>query len=181
MAESRQSGFQFARRKPAIYRNSAIEFSAAPRTTGPGRKRSRHVTPPNDLFRRARSHQRCVRQMIFPVCKGDPSRLIITYACCHSVVGEQGKFEAAALAGENPPLFRSRYARLPAWRQIPRQRQGMHVFAWRLTRTEIGFLATYYADLLAMRSARKQACTNRTRLSMSTSETTCLNISSVLF
>jgi cytochrome c553 len=83
------------------------------------------------------------------VRKGDPSRLITPCASCHSTRGQGGKFEAPALAGQNPLYFVRTLLDYQTGHRSNDAAQAMRAFAKRLSRDEIEALATYYADLPA--------------------------------
>jgi cytochrome c553 len=83
------------------------------------------------------------------VRKGDPSRLITPCASCHSTRGQGGKFEAPALAGQNPLYFVRTLLDYQTGHRGNDAAQGMRAFAKRLSREEIEALASYYADLPA--------------------------------
>ncbi|MEY4507130.1 MAG: hypothetical protein RL297_1708 [Pseudomonadota bacterium] len=85
------------------------------------------------------------------VRKGDPSRLITPCASCHSTRGQGGKFEAPALAGQNPLYFVRTMLDYQTGHRTNDAAQGMRTFAKRLSREEIEALATYYADLPTQR------------------------------
>jgi len=81
------------------------------------------------------------------VRKGDPARLITPCASCHSTRGQGGKFEASALAGQNPLYFVRTLLDYQSGVRHNDAVKGMAAFAKKLTRDEIEALATYYADL----------------------------------
>lgn len=81
------------------------------------------------------------------VRKGDPARLLTPCASCHSTRGRGGKFEAPALAGQNPLYFVRTMLDYQNGHRHNDAAQGMRTFAQRLSREEIEALATYYADL----------------------------------
>ncbi len=81
------------------------------------------------------------------VTKGDPARLITPCASCHGVKGQGGKWEAPALAGQNPLYFVRTMLDYHGGQRTNDAAKGMRVFAQRLTATEIDALARYYADL----------------------------------
>lgn len=81
------------------------------------------------------------------VRKGDPERLLTPCASCHSTRGQGGKFEAPALAGQNPLYFVRTMLDYKNETRSNDAAQGMRTFAKRLSRAEIEALATYYADL----------------------------------
>ncbi len=85
------------------------------------------------------------------VRKGDPSRLITPCASCHSTRGQGGKFEAPALARQNPLYFVRTMLDYQTGHRTNDAAEGMRTFAKRLSREEIEALATYYADLPARR------------------------------
>ncbi|MDT7928986.1 c-type cytochrome [Tepidimonas sp.] len=81
------------------------------------------------------------------VTKGDPARLITPCVSCHGVKGQGGKWEAPALAGQNPLYFVRTMLDYHGGQRTNDAAKGMRVFAQRLTATEIDALAHYYADL----------------------------------
>ncbi len=81
------------------------------------------------------------------VRKGDPSRLITPCASCHGTRAQGGKFEAAALAGQNPKYLLRTLLDYQSGVRNSDAARGMREFATRLTREEMEALATYYADL----------------------------------
>jgi len=83
------------------------------------------------------------------VRKGDPSRLITPCASCHGVRGQGGKFEASALAGQNPQYLARTLLDYQSGLRANDAAKGMRAFAKHLTRDEINALAKYYADLPA--------------------------------
>ncbi len=83
------------------------------------------------------------------VRKGDPARLITPCASCHGVAGQGGKREASALAGQNPLYFVRTMLDFQNGTRHNDSVKGMRSFAKKLSRSEIGALATYYADLPA--------------------------------
>ena len=78
---------------------------------------------------------------------GDKSRLLTPCASCHGVVGQGGKLEASALAGQNPQYFVRTLLDYQSGVRHNDSAKGMAAFAKKLSRSEIEALATYYADL----------------------------------
>ncbi len=78
---------------------------------------------------------------------GDKTRLITPCASCHGVVGQGGKLEASALAGQNPLYLVRTLLDYQSGLRHNDSAKGMQAFAKKLTRGEIEALATYYADL----------------------------------
>lgn len=78
---------------------------------------------------------------------GDKTRLITPCASCHGVVGQGGKLEASALAGQNPLYFVRTLLDYQSGVRHNDSAKGMQAFAKKLTRGEIEALAAYYADL----------------------------------
>jgi cytochrome c553 len=78
---------------------------------------------------------------------GDKSRLLTPCASCHGVVGQGGKLEASALAGQNPLYFVRTLLDYQSGVRHNDSAKGMAAFAKKLSRSEIEALATYYADL----------------------------------
>lgn len=101
--------------------------------------------PPGDgtMRTKARHHSEQL------VRKGDPSRLITPCASCHGTRGQGGKFEAPALAGQNPLYFVRTMLDYQTGHRSNDAAQGMRTFAKRLSRDEIEALASYYAALPA--------------------------------
>ncbi len=87
------------------------------------------------------------------VRKGDKTRLLTPCASCHGVVGQGGKLEASALAGQNPLYFVRTMLDFKNGVRHNDSAKGMRVFAQKLSRSEIDALATYYADLPAAQAA----------------------------
>jgi cytochrome c553 len=85
------------------------------------------------------------------VRRGDPARLITPCASCHGVRGQGGKYEAAALAGQNPLYLERTLRDYHGEVRANDAARGMRAFAQRLTAAEIAALARYYADLPAPR------------------------------
>ncbi len=81
------------------------------------------------------------------VRKGDKTRLITPCASCHGVLGQGGKQEASALAGQNPLYFVRTMLDFQSGVRHNDSAKGMRAFAKKLSRSEIEALATYYADL----------------------------------
>ncbi len=81
------------------------------------------------------------------VRKGDKTRLITPCASCHGVVGQGGKQEASALAGQNPLYFVRTLLDYQSGVRHNDSANGMSAFAKKLSRSEIEALAAYYADL----------------------------------
>lgn len=90
------------------------------------------------------------------VRKGDPARLLTPCASCHGVEGQGGKFEASALAGQNPLYFARTLLHYQSGVRANDAAKGMRAFAKKLTRSEIDALATYYADLPAAQPLSKK-------------------------
>jgi len=78
---------------------------------------------------------------------GDKNRLLTACASCHGVVGQGGKLEASALAGQNPLYFVRTMLDYQSGVRHNDSAKGMAAFAKKLSRTEIEDLARYYADL----------------------------------
>lgn len=78
---------------------------------------------------------------------GDKTRLITPCASCHGVVGQGGKLEASALAGQNPLYLARTLLDYQSGLRHNDSAKGMQAFAKKLSRNEIEALATYYADL----------------------------------
>lgn len=78
---------------------------------------------------------------------GDKTRLITPCASCHGVVGQGGKLEASALAGQNPLYLVRTLLDYQSGLRHNDSAKGMQAFAKKLSRSEIEALATYYADL----------------------------------
>ena len=78
---------------------------------------------------------------------GDKTRLITPCASCHGVVGQGGKLEASALAGQNPLYMVRTLLDYQSGKRHNDSAKGMQAFAKKLSRSEIEALATYYADL----------------------------------
>jgi cytochrome c553 len=89
------------------------------------------------------------------VRKGDKTRLITPCASCHGVVGQGGKQEASALAGQNPLYFVRTLLDYQSGVRHNDNTKGMSAFAKKLSRSEIEALATYYADLPSAQAAPK--------------------------
>lgn len=87
------------------------------------------------------------------VRKGDRTRLITPCASCHGVVGQGGKQEASALAGQNPLYFVRTLLDYQSGVRHNDSAKGMSAFAKKLSRGEIEALATYYADLPSSQAA----------------------------
>jgi cytochrome c553 len=87
------------------------------------------------------------------VRKGDKTRLLTPCASCHGVVGQGGKQEASALAGQNPLYFVRTMLDFKSGVRHNDSAKGMSLFAQKLSRSEIDALAAYYADLSAQRAA----------------------------
>lgn len=81
------------------------------------------------------------------VRRGDKTRLITPCASCHGVVGQGGKLEASALAGQNPLYFVRTMLDFRGGTRHNDSVKGMSLFAKKLSRGEIEALASYYADL----------------------------------
>jgi len=88
------------------------------------------------------------------VRRGDKTRLITPCASCHGVVGQGGKLEASALAGQNPLYFVRTMLDFQGGARHNDSVKGMSSFAKKLSRNEIEALATYYADLPLTRGVR---------------------------
>jgi len=86
------------------------------------------------------------------VRRGDKTRLITPCASCHGVVGQGGKLEASALAGQNPLYFVRTMLDFQGGTRHNDSVKGMSSFAKKLSRSEIEALATYYADLPTMQT-----------------------------
>ena len=86
------------------------------------------------------------------VRRGDKTRLITPCASCHGVVGQGGKLEASALAGQNPLYFVRTMLDFQGGKRHNDSIKGMSLFAKKLSRSEIEALATYYADLPVTRT-----------------------------
>lgn len=78
---------------------------------------------------------------------GDKTRLITPCASCHGVVGQGGKLEASALAGQNPLYVVRTLLDYQSGVRHNDSAKGMSAFAKKLSRSEIEALAAYYADL----------------------------------
>ena len=78
---------------------------------------------------------------------GDKTRLITPCASCHGVVGQGGKLEASALAGQNPLYVVRTLLDYQSGVRHNDSAKGMSAFAKKLRRSEIEALAAYYADL----------------------------------
>lgn len=88
------------------------------------------------------------------VRKGDPSRLITPCASCHGVQGQGGTGDgkaSPALAGQNPQYFVRTMQQFHGDVRSNDPKRGMRAFAGRLSTAEVEALATYYADLTAVR------------------------------
>ncbi|APW46593.1 c-type cytochrome [Rhodoferax antarcticus] len=86
------------------------------------------------------------------VRRGDKTRLITPCASCHGVVGQGGKLEASALAGQNPLYFVRTMLDFQGGTRHNDSIKGMSLFAKKLSRSEIEALAIYYADLPVTRT-----------------------------
>lgn len=78
---------------------------------------------------------------------GDKTRLLTPCASCHGVVGQGGKLEASALAGQNPLYFVRTMLDYQSGVRHNDSAKGMATFARKLSRREIEALASFYADL----------------------------------
>lgn len=78
---------------------------------------------------------------------GDKTRLITPCASCHGVVGQGGKLEASALAGQNPLYLVRTLLDYQSGVRHNDSAKGMSAFTKKLSRSEIEALAAYYADL----------------------------------
>lgn len=110
-------------------------YAAQPAPTADGTPRPQPQKAPKDV-----AAETLVRH-------GDKTRLITPCASCHGVVGQGGKLEASALAGQNPLYFVRTMLNYQAGVRHNDSAKGMRAFAQKLSRNEIEALAAYYADL----------------------------------